>query len=139
MIPRTQNVILLIQKCFEDGWDNSPALPILADALEEDGYSDLNVLIKLRTGWISEDTFLPVIAPGILAGFDWKSVFEYAKSPKNLPESSTSTNSFARWDVETIFGTCDGENEGRNWIIYGQLKDKRYFFLTAGCDYTGWG
>jgi hypothetical protein len=46
---------------------------------------------------------------------------------------------FCREDVEEIFGMSEGIPDELPWIIYGRLKDGRYFFLEAGCDYTGWG
>ncbi len=37
-----------------------------------------------------------------------------------------------------ILGISEGENDGPDWLLFGQLKDGRFFFLSAGCDYTGW-
>lgn len=43
-----------------------------------------------------------------------------------------------REDVASIIAMEEGENDGANWIMIGKLKDGRYFWLSAGCDYTGW-
>lgn len=41
-------------------------------------------------------------------------------------------------DVARIFAGQEGENEGLNWILLGQLVDGRYFYLMAGNGaYTG--
>lgn len=45
---------------------------------------------------------------------------------------------FSRLDVAEVYGKADGENDGAEWLVYGLLKDGRYFFISAGCDYTGW-
>lgn len=85
-----------------------------------------------------------------LEDYDWQKAFEYAGEVGEFgndgsPSISTltfgakaSTDTFTREDVKKIFGISDGERNERSWIIYGQLKDKRYFYLEAGCDYTGW-
>lgn len=41
-------------------------------------------------------------------------------------------------EVEFIKHICDGENDGYPWIIVGMKKNSAWFFLEAGCDYTGW-
>ena len=60
-----------------------------------------------------------------IGGYDWDNAFEYA-------------NGFTRHDIKEVLGVQEGENDGPSWIIYGELMDGRYFFLSAGCDYTGW-
>jgi len=45
---------------------------------------------------------------------------------------------FTQADVAELLGADEGENDGANWVVYGRLKDGRYFFISAGCDYTGW-
>lgn len=61
----------------------------------------------------------------VLDSYDWREAFVYAIG-------------FAREDVAEIHGIREGENDGASWIIYGRLHDKRWFALSAGCDYTGW-
>jgi len=57
---------------------------------------------------------------------DWEEAFKYA-------------NGFDREDVVEIHGFIEGENDGDPWRTYGKLRDGRYFYLEAWCDYTGWG
>lgn len=75
----------------------------------------------------------------ILTQCDWDNVFAYANPEKALPNDDISTESFTTKDVTEIFGCDLGENNGANWVMAGLLKDGRYFFISAGCDYTGWG
>lgn len=57
--------------------------------------------------------------------YDWREAFRYA-------------DDFKIDDVKEIHGAIEGENDGDDWIIWGELKDGRWFSLSAGCDYTGW-
>lgn len=41
--------------------------------------------------------------------------------------------------VSTITHASEGYNDGDSWICAGTLVGGEYFFLTAWCDYTGWG
>jgi hypothetical protein len=52
--------------------------------------------------------------------------------------STVSPDPFQRIDVAEVLGTSDGENDGANWVGVFRLKDGRFAFLSAGCDYTGW-
>lgn len=61
----------------------------------------------------------------MLDDYDWREAFCYAKG-------------FGTEDVVEIIDFRGGENDEANWIMYGRLKDGRYFGLSAGCDYTGW-
>lgn len=80
--------------------------------------------------------------------YDWREAFACAGDSEGehnsadvrpaLPTSKVSLAHFGRVDVERVFAMREGENDERNWLCYGQLKDGRYFFLSAGCDYTGW-
>lgn len=48
---------------------------------------------------------------------------------------------YASWkpeDVAEVLAMEEGENDGANWLMVVKLKDGRYSFLSAGCDYTGW-
>lgn len=56
--------------------------------------------------------------------YDWKEAFGYAN--------------FSIDDVEEVFAEDEGCNDEERWISFGRLKDGRYYFLSAGCDYTGW-
>lgn len=148
----TDAVVGLLDRWRDEGTPLAWHLfPILADALEDAGYSRGNFLAELRDGelpkWDSE--LKGVLAPVQLRGGDWQSVFAYAGEPDAgdgsasvgavPPGSDVPTKPFSRWDVAEVLGTSEGENDRQNWLVYGRLKDGRYFFITAGCDYTGWG
>ena len=93
-----------------------------------------------------------------LEEYDWEEAFGFAGEPDTcainyqeginvqpaLPSLSVQNpggydlTPFTREDVVEISGISEGENDGRDWVIYGKLKDGRWFLLVAGCDYTGW-
>lgn len=33
----------------------------------------------------------------------------------------------------------DGENDEASWLAMGETRDGRWWFISAWCDYTGWG
>lgn len=57
--------------------------------------------------------------------YNWKEAFGFAED-------------FSIDDVETVLLESEGQNDGDSWLSFGRLKDGRYYFLTAWCDYTGW-
>lgn len=59
-------------------------------------------------------------------------------TPNTPPNYSGDKATFSREDVEEICGIQDGENDERDWIVWGRLKDGRWFTARGGCDYTGW-
>lgn len=81
-----------------------------------------------------------------LGGWDWCEAFGFVgetASCNNEINISTSepncpVNGFNRESVFEIYGVQEGENDGAPWMVFGKLKDGRYFYLEAGCDYTGW-
>lgn len=81
--------------------------------------------------------------------YDWREAFGCAGDPEgefnsadvrraNPADSEISIAPFGRLDVEEVYAKQDGEADERDWMVLGKLKDGRYFFLSAGCDYTGW-
>ena len=79
--------------------------------------------------------------------YDWREAFGYAGEPDTegspdirsaVPGDYVSCLPFARQDVAEIFHSIDGENDGPPWRMIGLLHDGRYFYLEAGCGYTGW-
>lgn len=42
-------------------------------------------------------------------------------------------------EVEEVIASADGENDGESWIALLRLSGGRVAFMTAWCDYTGWG
>lgn len=158
-VPRTSTVLGLLARWAGDDFDRAADyLPVLADALEEGGYGDARTLATLRgqtvdgrrVTFLDTDEFKEALAgvPPELAGHDWQNAFAYAGesggdgSPSLSaapPGGDVPLDPFARWDVAEVYGTSDGERDEANWLAYGRLNDGRHFFLTAGCDYTGWG
>lgn len=56
--------------------------------------------------------------------YDWQEAFKFAD--------------FSIDDVAEVLHQDEGYNDGDPWIMVGRLKDGRFFFLSAWCDYTGW-
>lgn len=81
-----------------------------------------------------------------LDNYDWAEVFGEGDGGRCTPiipsrppfDNTTDIATFSREDVEEITAMQDGENDGPSWIIYGKLKDGRWFYAEGGCDYTGW-
>ena len=80
---------------------------------------------------------------------NWKEAFGYAGEPgtcaisyqggpdvASLDDAPATT--FSRADVEHVEKLSEGEHDEKDWLVVGRLKDGRWFFLSAGCDYTGW-
>lgn len=85
-----------------------------------------------------------------IRGYDWEHAFQCCGAAEedascfNDPNVNAAIGSnvdaapFQRTDVAEVLATADGENDGPNWLGVFKLKDGRYAFLSAGCDYTGW-
>ena len=79
-----------------------------------------------------------------LNDYDWGEVFAFAGGGgSNPPEicvvmgDKCPATLFSRKDVKVIYGSRAGENDEYEWLIWGKLNDNRYFYIEAGCDYTG--
>lgn len=46
---------------------------------------------------------------------------------------------FEPGDVAEVLAASEGENDETSWIAAFRLRDGRFAFLSAWCDYTGWG
>jgi hypothetical protein len=94
-----------------------------------------------------------------LDNYDWVQVFcepsydkdvhgkEYEIRPYNrgfnkpnpaIPGLKIDCSLIHREDIIEILGIHEGKHDEDPWRIYGKLKDNRYFYLEAWCDYTGW-
>lgn len=81
-----------------------------------------------------------------LEGYDWEEVFGEGSGgncsaivPQTPPgEDRTSKATFCREDVDKIYGQSEGEKDEQEWIVWGKLKDGRWFVAAGRCDYTGW-
>ena len=89
-----------------------------------------------------------------LEGYDWEEAFKYATHktfgysdyplplpavPEFVADHGIDLTPFTREDVVEIVRQVEGENDAADWELFGRLKDGRWFYLMAGCDYTGWG
>lgn len=90
----------------------------------------------------------------VLNDYDWGMAFEYAGDRSSaylggrvygtpwlsgaIPGRTYNLSHFCREDVTRIIGISEGKNDERPWLIAGKLRDGRWFYLEAGCDYTGW-
>lgn len=83
---------------------------------------------------------------------DWEEAFKYCGLPGEwdngydpeppepcAPGYEVDVAPFSRADVAEIVGQHEGEKDEDSWLVAGALKDGRWFFLSAWCDYTGWG
>jgi hypothetical protein len=61
-----------------------------------------------------------------LEGYDWEEAFRYAAPHFTLA------------DVADVIAAVEGENDGADWVAVVRLRDGRFGYVTAGCDYTGW-
>lgn len=80
-----------------------------------------------------------------LDDYDWAEVFGEGTGgncapiiPGYAPGETCNAETFSREDVSRIKGQSEGENDERDWIVWGELKDGRWFIAVGGCDYTGW-
>jgi len=46
---------------------------------------------------------------------------------------------FEHRDIRDVLASAEGENDCANWIALATLRDGRFAFISAWCDYTGWG
>jgi|SRR5579871_2845118 len=81
-----------------------------------------------------------------LNDYNWAEVFGEGEGGNCTPiipnrlvtDTKTPITTFSREDVVKIYGMVEGEHDGPDWVVYGKLKDGRYFVARGGCDYTGW-
>lgn len=94
-----------------------------------------------------------------LDNYDWANVFGYAGeksigdkyendnyekwiyghgTPRLTIGADCNIDPFTREDVEDIIAMSNGFNDGDDWLGVFYLKDGRFAFIKAGCDYTGW-
>jgi hypothetical protein len=73
-----------------------------------------------------------------LDDYDWKEAFEVSNPPTESMDGA-GRNVVLREDVVEIIAMDNGYNDGDPWLMVGELKDGRFFYIDAWCDYTGWG
>ena len=60
---------------------------------------------------------------------DWESAWPVSGAERIVPMT----------EVAEVLAHADGENDGADWIGIFRLKDGRFLYVSAWCDYTGWG
>ena len=132
---------------------NVEAAPMLADELEEQGHVKEAHEARYWQPDEYRDSLRSVgdlLTMEQLRGYDWSEAFGYAGEKatcagnglhpeRALPNDlDTSVEPFGRHHVKRVIALAEGENDGDNWLVVGELHDGRFFVLDAGCDYTGW-
>jgi hypothetical protein len=85
--------------------------------------------------WGGEDNALPFFKDD----YDWyRALIVSDIRPADPTDQTISLASFCTAEIASILVSVEGENDGDYWMMIGTLKDGRWFFLSAGCDYTGW-
>lgn len=84
-----------------------------------------------------------VLIDTICENSDWRHVFSFANGTEGSPSvceggGRCSRKDFDAEDVTKVLAYDEGENDGPAWIIIVELRDSRFAFITAGCDFTGW-
>jgi hypothetical protein len=72
----------------------------------------------------------------MIADYDWREAFHFAQTIRTATECVSEP--FSIEDVSEILKFDNGTNDEESWVMVGKLKDGRFFFLDAWCDYTGW-
>ena len=75
----------------------------------------------------------------LLKDYDWKEAFSVANRDKVESIDGAPTHAFDLDDVAKVISIDDGQNDERDWVGVFELKDGRFVFVAAGCDYSGWG
>ena len=77
----------------------------------------------------------------INSGYDWEQAFQVAcRDGITAVQGATCvTDSFTPDDVAQTFHSDEGANDEASWLWVGLLKDGRWAYVSAWCDYTGWG
>lgn len=71
--------------------------------------------------------------------YDWKHIFENYTCATSVRGDRKTNHDYNREDVAEVIAVEDGENDGASWVGVFKMNDGKYMFVTAGCDYTGWG
>ncbi len=95
---------------------------------------------------------MPTTAEKMRDDYDWKEAWAYGGkhegteagnqggpvSPTVCEGGSCSSEPLGASDIAEVIATSVGENDEREWVAVARLKDGRYAFVAAWCDYTGW-
>ena len=42
-------------------------------------------------------------------------------------------------DIKNVLAQVPGEADGMDWYWIVEMKDGKFYYVTGGCDYSGWG
>jgi len=136
-----------LRAILADPEDDGPRLAY-ADWLEERGRCAEAESLRSTYPKYAIAGLMDAASPERIRSPDWLEVFAFAgaeggcnsgKPERALPnDADTSIEPFSRLDVKRVIASAEGENDGPNWLVVGELHDGRFFAISAGCDYTGW-
>jgi hypothetical protein len=75
------------------------------------------------------------------ANYDWQEAFACAMRDelRAVPGYAGSVEPFSVADVAEILALSEGVADEEDWLGAFRLSDGRFVFVSAWCDYTGWG
>lgn len=80
--------------------------------------------------------------PEMLVDYDWKEALgighHIEPSFDPCPPDKGVAMGFNVGMIDYIVAAANGENDAESWLSVMKLKDGRFIFADAGCDYTGW-
>ena len=90
----------------------------------------------MSTQWRKDTTLAEMVKD-----HDWQEALAVALAEVRevLGVGVVSDAPFAWSNVVELVASSAGENDGENWLALLYLADGRYAYLSAWCDYTGWG
>ena len=70
--------------------------------------------------------------------YDWQEAFKALDKVEPVEGYEGPLDAVTLDDVEEVIAASAGDNDGPAWVCIVRLRDRRFAFLSAGCDYTGW-
>ena len=71
--------------------------------------------------------------------YDWQEAFKALDKVQPVEGYEGPLDAVTLDDVEEVIAASAGDNDGPAWVCIVRLRDRRFAFLSAWCDYTGWG
>lgn len=70
--------------------------------------------------------------------YDWQEAFGFAGKISVVLGETVGADGFGLDDIDAVLAADAGANDEARWVAIFRLRDGRFAYLTAGCDYTGW-
>ena len=70
--------------------------------------------------------------------YDWQEAFKALDKVEPVEGYEGPLDAVTLDDVEEVVAASAGENDAASWLCIVRLRDRRFVFLDAWCDYTGW-